>query len=176
MSRSVFAAMRYAVSIDAHLANPTLNEISGLAASIRFYALVTRGPRLRRDDRRRELRLDPLGALFVAMSALACVTFISFIRARTCGVRPRKDATGVKPLICVADPYAGVPDEPIVGGGRISRAQRVVLREIDRRKTGWDCGRCRCSRRTALSDRQRQFRYRRSVRRLLHWRCRCWSR
>jgi hypothetical protein len=38
-----------------------------------------------------------VAASFAAMSARAGATFISFNRARTCGVRPGKDATGVKP-------------------------------------------------------------------------------
>ena len=37
-----------------------------------------------------------VAALFAAMSARAGATFISFNRARTSGVRPGKDATGVK--------------------------------------------------------------------------------
>jgi hypothetical protein len=37
-----------------------------------------------------------VAALFAAMSALAGATFLSFRRARTYGVRPGKDATGVK--------------------------------------------------------------------------------
>ena len=69
-----------------------------IAASIRIYALVARGHRLRRDRHRRKQRAVHLGSwrLVCAMSARAGATFISFNRARTYGVRPGEDATGVK--------------------------------------------------------------------------------
>ena len=69
------------------------NRRAVIAASIRIYALVARGLRLRRDGCRRK----------------------------------RRQIQG----LVVADPYAGIGDEPASGGERVARAQRAVHREID---------------------------------------------
>ena len=74
-----------------------------IAASIRIYALVARGHRLRRDGRRRKRRAGHLGR------------------------RYRREIRG----LVVADPYAGIGGEPVGGGERVARAQRAVHREID---------------------------------------------
>ena len=60
------------------------DRLAMVAASIRIYALVARGHRLRRDGRRR----------------------------KRCEIR----------VLVVADPYAGIGDEPISGGDRVARA------------------------------------------------------
>lgn len=71
--------MRYTVSIGAHLAIPTMNETSGLAASIRlsragqgFGAMIGAGSFV--------WITSVVAALFVAMSARAGATFISLNR------------------------------------------------------------------------------------------------
>ena len=63
-----------------------------IAASIRIYALVARGHRLR-DGRRRERRAG----------------------------RPETLRREIRVLV-VADPYAGIGDEPVSGGDRVARA------------------------------------------------------
>jgi hypothetical protein len=104
-----------------------------IAASIRTYALVARGHRLRRDGRRRKRRAGHLGsyALFAAMSARAGATVISFNWARLRRPARRRRYRREIRVLVVADPYAGIDDEPVSGSERVARAQRAVHREID---------------------------------------------
>ncbi len=70
-------------------------------------------------------------ALFAAMSARAGATVISFNWARLRRPARRRCYRREIRVLVVADPYAGIGDEPVSGGERVARAQRAVHREID---------------------------------------------
>ena len=105
-----------------------------------------------------------VAALFAATPARAGATFISFSRPRACGVGPEKRGLcagkAMSPSL-VAARHRGEASRP--ERGRVAQGLR-------------DCGRCRCNQREVRSDRQRDFRYRRSVRRFAHRRRLSWSR
>ena len=61
-------------------------------------------------------------ALFAAMSARAGATVISFNWARLRRPARRRRCRREIRVLVVADPYAGIGDEPVSGGDRVARA------------------------------------------------------